>query len=256
MRTLLRSTRGVGQYAVGEAHRGVYGRMSKATDKGIVWLTGSHSLADAIVLPDVLRVVEPLADARFRMLCGDIGQTTTQGTFGNDTARTRAGQLRTHLQTTMGAASGEVHLWGGSGGGTAAIAYARQNPGNVASIYLVAPLVALAAFYASLPVLGITQAEVNKAYNNGVDDGGTAFNLALPTHDPSASGNQAALAGIPIRIAYSTDDPAIPPSTIAAYAALVNAAGGSVTTVSQGAVGHSSLGVDPQDVVEFFLANS
>lgn len=188
-----------------------------------------------------------------------MGQTATQGTFGNDTAVTRVGQLRTYVQGTSSpvqAASGKVHIHGTSGGCTAAINYARANPANVGALYLVAPFTDVLTFYndaTRVAAAGITQAELNKAYNGGVDDGGTAFLAAMPTHDPSASGNQAALAGIPIRLIYSDDDPVIPPSTVAAYAALLSAAGVSVTTASEGAVGHGSTGVDPVDLVSFFI---
>jgi predicted esterase len=77
----------------------------------------------------------------------------------------------------------------------------------------------------------------------------------MPTHDPSASGNQAALAGIPVRLIYSTNDPVILPANVSAYRDLLLAAGVGVTMSSQGAVGHSTLGLDHQDPVNFFQAH-
>jgi pimeloyl-ACP methyl ester carboxylesterase len=134
-----------------------------------------------------------------RLVQGDLSQTTTQGTYGNDTSVTRIGQLITFVQgasSPLQAAAGKVHILGVSGGATAAFNYARANPANVASLYLIAPAVDMLAIYntpARLAFVSLTQAEMNKAYNNGVDDGGTAFLAAMPTHDPSATGNQAAL---------------------------------------------------------------
>lgn len=252
------SSRSVGTYVASEVAVAQWGRSSVAGQRPVIYCQGSHAIADNYLL-DSTGVA--LSDAGFISVCGDLSQTTTQGTFGNDTARTRVGQLKTFIQgatSPLVAASGKVHILGASGGATAAINYARANPTLVASMYLVAPGVDMLAFYndaARVAAAGITQAELNKAYNAGIDDGGTAYLAAMPSHDPSASGNQAALAGIPMRLVYSTNDTVVPQASVTAYAALVNAAGGTATTASEGAVGHSAAGIDRADLVSFFQRN-
>jgi pimeloyl-ACP methyl ester carboxylesterase len=253
-------SRGLGLYVASEVSVALWARLTTPLGgTAIINCEGSHSLADSMLTADTLDRMAVLAQAGYVSVCGDLSQTNTQGTFGNDTARTRVGQLRTFIQgstSPLRAASGKVHITAGSGGCTDAINFARQNPSQVGAMYLIAPLVDVENFYNNWTDATITQAEVNKAYNGGVDDGGTAFLAAMPTHNPSRTGNQAALAGIPMRLAYSTNDPYIPVSTVTTYADLVNGAGGTATTISQGAVGHAGTGVDPADVVNFFKAHS
>lgn len=248
-------SRGVGVYVANEVSNVLWGRGSQIRRKAVLSLQGSHGTSDTMLsLADTFDRCASLALDGFTVASGDLSQTASQGTYGNDTGRTRVGQLLSFVQSNSSPipCTGPVHLLGVSGGATAAIQYARANPANVASMYLITPLVDLADFYANRTDATLTQSEVNKAYNNGVDDGGTAFNAALPTHDPSAPGNQAALAGIPIRLAYSDNDQYCPASTVTAYAELVNAAGGSATAYSEGAVAHQGTGVDTNDVLAFF----
>lgn len=260
---------GSGLYVASETSAVAWGRTATpGVPKGVITCQGSHGLAFTLFGADTWDRAQTLAANGYVNLSGDLSQTLTQGTFGNDTAQTRVGQLKTFIQGTtapMKAASGKVHLIGGSGGATDAINYARANPTLVASMYLIAPLVDVEDFYSNwlnggangaTGSSGVTQAEINKAYNAGVDDGGTAYLAAMPSHNPIRSGNQAALSGIPMKLAYSTDDPFIQVSKVTDYATAVNSAGGSATLVNQGAVGHSGTGVDPQDVVNFFNAHT
>lgn len=238
-------SRGVGQYVASEASVAVWGRTGRTGQRAVLYLQGSHAVADSF-LGDATGKV--LGDAGFVAICGDLSQTTSQGTFGNTTAQTRTGQLRTYIQgasSPLAAAAGKVHILGASGGVAAGINYARANPSNVASIYAVAPLVNLQDLYENRTDVSVTQAEINTAYGGDVT-------ASYTTHDPSHSGNQAALAGIPIRIAYSTNDPYVPVSVVTAYQTLIQNAGGTCSIVSQGAVGHSAAGMDRQDLVQFF----
>lgn len=239
-----------------EASRARYGRLSKPADKGIIYLQGSHSLADVIVTdPDLGPIVQLLGDSGFRVACGDMSQTTSQGTFGNDLAQTRAGQLRTWLQNTVGAAAGKVHIFAGSGGCAAALNYARQNPANVASLVLSGPLVDLQDVHDNRVDAVITQAEIHKAYNNGVDDGGTAYAAGLATHSPTLAADKTPLAGIPMLLIYATNDPYIPVQVVTDYRDKIIAAGGSCSLLNLGAVGHSITGLDPIAVRDFFQAH-
>lgn len=215
---------------------------------------GSHGLALGVLSEDTPRA-RALADAGYVVAVGDMGQTTTQGTFGNDTAQARLASLRTWIQgatSPLAAASGKVHIYAGSGGCTAAINWARANPTLVASMYLICPLVDVEDFFnnwtnsgangtAANPS-GITQAEMQTAYG-----GAAAFTAAMPTHNPI----RAASPGVPMRLRYATDDPFIPVQKVLDYAAATGA-----SVASQGAVGHTGLGIDPADVVSFFRSNS
>lgn len=253
-----------GTYVANENAYVVWGRQTPVGARPVVSLQGSHSLAVSLKGDTT---AERLGDGGYVVVCGDLSQTLTQGTFGNPTSVTRAGQLKTFIQganSPLIAGAGKVHLIGASGGATAAINYARANPTLVASMYLVVPCVDTENYYTNYTnggangtgvVVGPTQAEIHKAFNGGVDDGGTAYLAAMPASNPARAGNQAALAGIPMTLAYSTTDPFFPVATITSYAAAVNAAGGSATAVSQGAVGHTADGINSDDVALFFNRN-
>lgn len=251
------TSRGVGAYVAGETHRAVWsGEQQPGAGAAVLDAQGSHGVADSITAADDMTRILPLSRAGFVCIAGDMGQTTSQGTFGNDTAVTRLGQLKTFVQgasSPMQARGGPVRIVAGSGGCTAALNYARANPTSVAALFLICPLVDIEDFYnnwtnggangtATAPS-GVTQAEIDTAYG-----GAAAFAAAMPSHNPIRSGNQAVLAGIPIWLAYSTNDPYISVQKVLDYAALVPSA----QAVSQGAVGHTGLGVNPSDVVQHF----
>lgn len=243
--------RGVGQYVASEAHRGVL--PPNPAPRVALYLQGSHSLADSVTfsLAGCYDVAQALARSGYLVLAGDLSQTTSQGTYGSDTARSRAGSLRTFAQGTLGGASGKVWIFAGSGGVTAAANYARQNPTNVAAIYATNPLLDVQDFHDNRVDVSITAAEVEAAYG-----GLSAYNAAMPAHNPAASGNQAAMSGVAWHIDYATDDPYIPTSSVTGFKANLEAAGGTCEISSLGAVGHTATGIDPDAVVAFFQAHA
>jgi predicted esterase len=234
---MTRISRGVGQYVASEAHRVVWARTTKVGAQAAIFCPGSHDGADSTY--SVARVnMEALAQAGFIVGLLDMAQSPSQGTFGNATAQARIGQMRTFLQGTsspLRAAAGKVHLVGGSGGVAAALNFARANPSLVASIAGIVPLTDLQDFYENRTDGQVTQAEVRAAYSGGVPD--------YATYSPAATGNQAALIGVPIKLWYSTNDPYIPVSTVVAYQGKVQGAGGTCVISSLGAVGHSDSGL-------------
>ncbi len=244
--------RGHGEYVAGETHIAIRDRLY---DGGRAILAAPISLWNinwALLDGAERNRNYGFADRGYLWITSHMGQTTPAGTFGNDLARTRLGQLRTYAQTALGAPSGKVHLTGISGGAAAAINYARQNPGNVQSIVGFTPLVDIQALR-DLPdaiMPPASKAEIENAWG-----GAAAFTAAMPAGNPSASGNQAALAGIPILLVYSEDDVYIPKSIVLAYAESVNAAGGDVRLHSLGTTGHSILGLD-DNVIYDFLADT
>ena len=245
------ASRGVGLYVASETHRVVWSRATKPGARLLIYVQGSHGTAETTFnaeRPDL----EALARAGFIVALADVSQTTSQGTFGNTTSQTRIGQLRTFMlgaSSPIVPSSGEMFLVGGSGGAAAILNYARANPANVAAIAATTPLVDLQDFYTSRTDATITQAEVNAAYGGDVT-------ASYATHNPSASGNQTALAGVPMKLYYSTDDPYIPVSTVTNYETLVRAVSGTIERQSLGAVGHTDAGVSYEEVGRWLNAHS
>lgn len=251
------SSRGFGQYAANQKHGVRWDRMTKADAPLLIYCQGSHGIVDTVSNneePDM----EALARAGFIVAMGDLTQTQTQGTFGNDAAQAGIGQLRTFMQGSgapIKAASGKMYMVGGSGGGANAINYARNNPGNVFSMVFFAPLLDLQDLYENrLPASGVTQAEVNAAYGGDV----TAF---YDTHSPIEA-DKTPLINIPIKIYYATDDPFIPVASVTTFRDQIEAVGGICELQSLGAVGHTDVGVIYEDediandVTDFLLAHS
>lgn len=232
---------------------GAWGRLTKpSAGKGILLLPSSAARAPAMFNSGAnLNVVNALADAGFVLLAGDIGQPAGETTVGNSTSVTRTGQLKTYIQGSfaMPAASGKVGIFATSGGGLAALNYARANPTLVSCIGL-----------GSVPT-NVEQAhdEDNAGFAALIDGAYTnhaGYVAAMPAGNPHGTGNQTALAGIPIKMWNSSNDPYNCASMNAAYATLINNAGGTASTVSLGAVGHSITGIDAAQVAAFFQANA
>lgn len=222
-------------------------------DPAVLSLQGSHSLAIGLIGDANAEDISyagfvRIAGEGFVVAQGDLGQTVSQGTFGNDTVISRVGSLKAAVQAASSpvqARAGKVALLGASGGGTAALNYAIANPGNVACIFLTTPLVALRR--ARDENWGGYAAEIETAYG-----GAAGFNAAVATRDPSEPGRQAALAGIPILISYSVNDSVIPYGSIFDYAELLEDAGVDVEVAPHGAVDHSATGMRTSQAIELF----
>jgi pimeloyl-ACP methyl ester carboxylesterase len=241
-------SRGVGSYVAGEAHNFAWSKDAGPGAPVVVSCQGSHALADEAwnAATDLSRTLA-LAHAGFLVVSGDLSQTASQGSFGNDTARTRIGQLITLAQSASApirGRAGKVALIGVSGGATAAINYARANPANVSALYLMTPLLDLQDFHDNRVTQAgssFTQAEIEAAYG-----GSAAYAAAVASHSPVAGSNPAQLAGIPIKLAYSTNDQYVTTASVDAFAAATGA-----QKVSLGNVLHNAASVDPADVVDF-----
>lgn len=139
--------------------------------------------------------------------------------WGNSTQRTNMSTLKTNAQTSLFAA-GKVHLMGASAGGLAALNWAKNNPTLVQSISLVIPVIDVQ--YVHTNNIGGFASEINTAYGGAPADADCPAKYA------------ANLAGIPIKIWYSTDDT----YTLAATTTTFASASGA-TAVSMGAIAHS-----------------
>lgn len=230
-------------YVASETHRACWDRMTHAGSRLLVYVQGSHSTADGAWASETADLTA-LADAGFVVALCDLSQTTSQGTFGNSTAQTRIGQLRTLMLggSSPLAATGPMCMVAGSGGVAAMLNYARANPSNVAAMVGLLPLTDLQDLYENrLPFSGVTQAEVDTAYGGDVT-------ASYATHSPIVNADELS---IPLKLYYSTDDPFIPVSTVTAYQA---AYGGDCEIESLGAVGHADTGLDYTEVADFLLA--
>lgn len=245
------ASRGVGQYVAGEAHEWVFARHTKPGARGVVYAQGSHGLANVLRFGTWDQPAgRAIADRGYQAIAGDLSQTLTQGTFGNDTARSRVGSLKTFLQGTIGAASGKVWGFAGSGGCTALLNYARQNPTHFAALVLLNPLIDPQDFYDNnRGGTTIPKTELEAAYGGSA----AAFAAAMPAHNPAR--NTGELTGVPMRLYYSTNDPYIPVATVTAFAAAVNTAGGTADTFSLGAVGHTAGALTGDQIADYFDAH-
>lgn len=167
--------------------------------------------------------------------------------WGTDAAQSRVADSWSYLQTTRGVPSSKTLLFALSMGALAALNWAFDNPTKVAAIALI------------IPITDLKDAHDNRGFSALIESAQaygshSAYLAAEPTHNPSATGRQAALAGIPIKLWYSTDDPAAVASVCLAWAASMNSQGGNVTTTSMGAVSHTASALDPEQVAEFLLA--
>lgn len=246
---------GVGGYVAGESHILLCDRTTKPGAPGVLICTGSHSTAPSTMINDGLDRAIALAKAGFVVMSGDHGQPFPggYGTYGNDTAITRIGQMRTFLQSSarhISASSGKIHLTGGSGGCAAAINFALRNPAFVASMSLMLPLIDLEDIYNNRTDATVTQAEIDTAYG-----GHAAYLAAVATHSPKRQ-DKTPLANIPIRMFYAdANDPYISLQSVFDFRDEVNGLGGNVSLVNLGGVGHNAATVDPQDAVAFFKAH-
>jgi hypothetical protein len=133
--------------------------------------------------------------------------------------------------------------------------YALANPTLVNAIVGVVPACDLRGTYdlgdAGLAAYGVTQAEIRTAW--GAADS-AAFYALMATKNPYEI-DLTPLAAIPMLFYYSTNDPGVPHCP--EFAALVNAAGGNATAISQGAQGHTATvaNIPTQDIIDFLAAH-
>jgi len=172
---------------------------------------------------------EPLSLAKHGItsMAADMGGGDT---FGNATADAAVSDAMTYIRAN-GANSNPVGLVGGSMGGCVSLNWARTHLADVACIALIIPAVNLEDIRANNR--GGYATTIEAAHG-----GAAAWQTARPTRNPLEYASQ--LAGIPIAIWYSTDDPICVPAQMNAFAA----AHGNTVLNSMGAVGHTGFVLD------------
>ncbi len=140
----------------------------------------------------------------------------------------------------------KAHLVGMSWGGFFSTRYAATHPGNVAKIYLDAPLLNFEVFAKDNPGrVGIWESKP-PADGNWTNDPRMPVNLAEPI----------AKAGIPILLAYGGQDQTVPPKhNCELFVPRFKAAGGKIDVRQRWGFGHHPHGFDPSEthiVTDFF----
>lgn len=222
------TSHGVGQVHVGEGHTFMYRRdyCANGTQRGCLFVHGA-GVDNTQILSAYRDVPAAIARAGIPVLACDLAGDN----WGNDTGQARLTEAKTFMQTQFGTASGPCLVYAGSMGGLTALNWQRNNPTLVSAIHGTIMATDLADLHDN-DRLG-SAAGIETAYG-----GLAAYNAAVATHNPAlfASGYST----LPIRITYSTNDPAVVPATITAFAAASGA-----TLVSVGAQGHADTGIDP-----------
>lgn len=238
----LATRRGVGQYVAAEAHTAAHGRLYKpdATKRPVIYFTGGPGDDRDFLTATASgsQIAPVLADAGVPIISAAFGGADL---WGNDTTQTRIGQAWTQIKTELGTKTDKFIGIGVSKGALALLNYTRNNPGNVAAILGIVPVVNLTNVYTDNAA---SQAAIDAAYTNHA-----TYLTALPTHDPALNTATHASQAIPMRLIYGSADVTVRPADVASFAAAVNAQ----VRVSNG-TDHLTTGpaVDPQaDVLNF-----
>lgn len=200
---------------------------------------------------------------------GDIGWATARGgyptyagdlqnnSWGNDGAILSLRQGLDWFRETYGLDARDVYLVGGSMGFLACSNFAHWVNGGFEIDFggiVPPPDVEVKALAGIIPAVNLDAihdanrsgyaAEIEGAYG-----GLAAYDAALPTHDPALYAASFAAHNVPTALWYSTNDTSVLPSEVLAYASAAGA-----ETHSMGTIGHSYLGLDLTEIVDFFDA--
>lgn len=226
------STYGNNQAIASQNHCAAWGRMHKPSGSypGIVWMHGIGTTATYFLTSEDGLADKLTKDGRPVASC-DPGQL-----WGNATAQGRVSSLRTYGQSTWGFAAGTVDLIGFSMGTAAVLNWAKANPTLVGKIALI------------LPAVDVQDIHANNRGNHAATIA-TAWGGSAPSDANNPADNTADLSAFDHAIWYSTDDPVCVQSVVTTYGTAVGA-----EMHSLGAVGHTSTGINSDEVVDFFNA--
>lgn len=238
------ASRGVGEYQASEAHQWIAGRGYRPSDgqRGVLWSGGSgntdRTFIDTVAGTFPLAEISRLAAERYPVISHRAGTD-----WGNAAAITRWGNLWTFAPGRTGMSATDFFLIAVSMGTPNALNWVRSNASKCKAAVLITPAVDVEDIRAN--DRGSHQANIHAAYTDNA-----TWQAARPTHNPTEYA-AADLQTIPFLIFKSADDPTCTEATVDAFAAKVTS-----TVVSLGAIGHSSVGVNPQTIVDFFAAHA
>jgi hypothetical protein len=249
---------GYSSSAPSESYAFMAPRLYKPSDgktRGIIWLEGAGTIASTDFSGDITGgpagAVTVMTDFGYPVLSADMDSTPSQPTWANPTSISRMTDAYNYLTGTLGAKSGKIGLAGASHGSLTCLAWAVQNPSKVSYLYLALPANDIQDIVANrgagLAGVGLSVQNVYNAWGGS----SSTFNAAMPSGNPAH--NASALAGIPTKLLYSSNDPIVDVSTVTA---LASAIGTSCTTVNTGANGHSTNNYVDTAFGAFLAANS
>lgn len=239
----LEISRGTGRYRPGEADVVLRsGDRDPDPELPAILYCHEHGAGAGAVLGEyLLDHFGVFCDAGFVGMGADLGGPATWGSDDAIEAVTQAWQF---LVDEFGVRADRLHLYGGSMGTLTSLNWALENAGCVGAVGLLVPMFDLERFYRDDPIA--LRWEIDEAY-----DGPAGFHTKAKRRSPLACAPE--LAGTPIRIWYSEDDPLAPPEDVAPF---VERVGPSASSRSLGAHGHAPIGLSGSEVAEFFLAHS
>lgn len=237
-------SRSVGGYVASEIANVIACRTAKPqSDPAALVLLGHGSNGDSIYSQaeePVLDSTRLLADSRYVVAVGDLGSTTH---WGNDTAVTRVGQLKSFVQGSsvlpVQAKAGGVFIFAKSMGTLAALNFARANPTLVKAIASVWPCIDLNDMYVNNR--GGFASEISTVYGGA------------PPSSKNPAANTSELAGIPILLMPTSGDTVTPK---AQSDALKTALPSTVTVTQIGTGDHGTqTSFSMADVISFFASH-
>lgn len=216
-------------------------RRPSSSERPLICSGGYGGPAEWAVLEPRLGAHE-YADSGRVAFSGDFGGT---GTFGNDTSGDRIAEGWSWVKSQVPCATDKMLLCGQSGGCPDVINFAARDLSKVAALALLIPALDLADIHdnnrAFAPHPGGFAIDIENAYG-----GAAGWTAAEPTHNPVHHAAAIAAAGVPVLVAYSTDDPICLASIAQSFASSVGA-----ELVNLGAVGHGISSLDRRRIFEF-----
>lgn len=235
-----------GRVAAGEVDTIFYPRNPRQGKCGLILCHGSGTNNEFIgdpTQPSSMRLAAALATAGIPCIAGDFGGQA----WGNPAEQADIGNAWTVLKGQFPSMRTDKHaILGVSMGGAAASIYTQANPGKVAAMVGLIPLLDLVDFYARN--VGGSQSQIASAW-------GVTAPAALPAAANNAA-NAAQAASVPLLCGYSSVDQTVYPTYVTSYVAAVNAAGGDATAqVTDSTYGHSdqAIGGMPAATIGEFL---
>ncbi len=216
--------------------------ISAGSQRGVLFCHGAEGSSVQMFDPTLgyePTIAKLAGQAELPVVAADLGSVlNTSDVWGDDTGMSRMTDAWNWLKSTSGgkAKTDACVLVGGSMGGLMAIDWAYRNPTLVKAIAIIIPVLDLQDVYQNNRS-GL-EPQINAAYGGAPD-----YSTRSPMNLASS------LAGMPIKIWYSTTDP-VTPST-STNTTFQSSVGSSCLVQSLGAVGHTFSAVNPDDILSF-----
>lgn len=237
------TTHNAGRIAPGEADIVCGPSHPRGKLRQILYVHGAGELGDGwMKIPSRIPLFDALTSEGFIITCPDLGGAQT---WGSDLAQARISAAYAAMQSTPGALSGAVILVGQSMGGLNSVIWAMNNPGKVAAMILL------------MPVLNLDDVrQHSQSYAQLIDGayaGGYVEAALGATRNPSTIARRGAAPRIPTQLWYGLDDLLCKPQFAVEYADQVGAELHSV----QGGHAESTLaGVNQERLAAFAGRNA